>query len=160
MPISKTTNVWSPGTVTYRGTRTKAQSGAEADVTILVGFIPHNGRQPHPVYCELLVHKNALLPGLASLSRVHTWWGSDFLNGYRPQHRACGKALTTDLRHPSEEEAPPAPHCAKGILTYFSRFMELNERTKTQGWPGGPSDETSTTERWLPCNFSTAVDSK
>lgn len=57
MPVSKSTNVWSPVTVTYRGSSTKAQSGAEADVTILVGFIPHNGRQPHPVYCEPLVHK-------------------------------------------------------------------------------------------------------
>lgn len=57
MPISKSTNLWSVVTVTYRGNRTKAWSGAEADVTILVGFIPHNGRQPHPVYCELLVHR-------------------------------------------------------------------------------------------------------
>lgn len=49
--------------------------------------------------------------------------------------------LTTDLcweatlsAIPSKEE--PHPHRAKGILTYFSRFMELNERTKSQGWPG------------------------
>lgn len=72
----------------------------------------------------------------------YTWRGSDFLNGYRPQHGACGKAHHRPLlgrnsfHHPQQAETPPHPHSAKGIFTYFSRFMELNERTKTQGWPG------------------------